>query len=519
MNNIIYSSNIGILSGNYCQFLYSNSANNPIINTVQKFKVTDITLGDTVNVVYTDPTLSFSEYIDNKEIILNVNISGCSGIYSKLAISDAWNDSLNGIEIDTLNRSDINFFLGGTKSYYLSHLSTTQDGYWAEGGKVVVSLTDSSNNNILYDGTYQTLNPTIWHYDTTGIFNILLGLKLKLDTTDSPVPFSHPDFSLTGCKLNVKFYDKNLILKDQKSYVFNIDPPNGNASISVVGSRKVIDTFSFDMYRDSDYNSSNYTEIHNIRKNIKNINENLLQDGTIYNFKNNNLAYYNFIVGIDQINRGGYSYISYEPLLRGIKPIINGSIAYSDYVTNCKGHKFRINNTTMSVYSNGSFGSDILDQVTNQNPYVYINTENSGIIKVVTDIEHENWNQNQPRDLYDQTDIYPYITTVYVIAALNNVIDSYLTPFKSTFLSYDQYETYPNIEISLSDFLSLLNISDVVSALETLSGTDIELTSQENNITIVKSGNYKIFYAVKDEFNQISMWCITNKVKNYNIPF
>ena len=63
--------------------------------------------------------------------------------------------------------------------------------------------------------------------------------------------------------------------------------------------------------------------------------------------------------------------------------------------------------------------------------------------------------------------------------------------------------------VQMADYKS--SVFDVLgSKLTYLSEQDIE------PLTIEKSGKYKVYLMLMDEFFQISLWCITNKAYKFN---
>jgi len=222
LENVIYSwDDIGVTSSNfYNSIVYGPSSNNLVSSystpsqIVRVFPVSipekivytpssnivDLVLGNTGIVEYwSDPTLG-SNQIDteiktSQGISLIITIQDCSGIYSTDPFT--WNNNINGVEVDINNRPDMRFTPGGDYNIYNVNKLGSQIGYWAEGHDINVTLIHD-NVNILHPDS-KTIKSCIWHYDTTGFFNLYLRLKLDLSNVRSEYPFSHPDFYLSGC--------------------------------------------------------------------------------------------------------------------------------------------------------------------------------------------------------------------------------------------------------------------------------------------------------------------------------
>lgn len=523
-NQMISQDDIGVPTYSTQIINYISSATEVKLGDVYNYSPINISLGSTCIAEYwRDPTLGSGNYTDNKTDINNnqgipiiFTISACSGIYSRYDLT-TWNFSLNGIEVDTVSRPDMNFVIGGDYTSYSASLATWQGGYWATGEDMKVTFVSSSGINLLLGSAEQVIKSVIWHYDLTGNFNLYL--VLNLDISRLNLDFTDPNFILSNSVLNIKMLDKFGVIRAERTYTdVLIDPPNAVGSITTSTSNKTISDITFTMTRDSVRGNSTYTEIHNIKKCVYSLALNKIKEGNPVDYKNNGVSTANFNILNSEMGRGDYCYISYEPKLAGIKPAVAGGIAYTDYITNCRGHKFSIANASLKFKVSGVYGSDILDEITSQNPYIFIDTVNtSGNIQVTFDINHEDWSSGSDRDSLADTSIYPCITTVYLIAMLPNNYEKELAPFKKTYTPYDDVLTYPNVDFS-NLYSSILTLDGVYYTTTTLGGTDISLSAQSMEVGILRSGRYKVFVAVVDQFNQVSFWCITNKANNYNIP-
>lgn len=544
LKNIIVSVNdSGMIEGGYSSFNYITQSTQfvgvPVSQRVDPFLastsiinsayVAPIILGSHVDVLYwNDPTMGSGYYIDNLSkvsidgIPLVLEIPNCTGIFSKFPVSlSTWDENIKGIEIDKDLRPDMNFILGGDYNTFKNAIGTWSGGYWATGNDVKITLTDAIGTNLLYGGNTQTLKPLYWRYDSAGSFIINLIPKLDFSRPSGIETFNDPNFTVWNCSLNVQFFDKFGLLHAQKTFNFNIDPPNINGSISVNGGiTKSISDINFTMSRDAAKGSETYTELHNVKKCKYDKVKNIIVEDPPFNYFNSNISSDIITINNTNLNRGDYCYISYEPLLNGIKPGIKGGIAYTNSVVNCKKHRYSIDNVSLNfmtpgVYS-GVYGSNVIDLISEKNPYIYTNIANSGVLRVTFDINHEDWNLGLN---YTDAQIYPCISTIYILAIPPSNFESYLTSFKSIYIPYDTAETYPNVELSISQINTLLGLNGVYSSSVSLGGTDPSLSSYVMQLTINKSNKYRVFIGVLDEYNQVSFWCITNKTNKFNIPF
>ncbi|MCK9428875.1 MAG: hypothetical protein M0R17_02540 [Candidatus Omnitrophica bacterium] len=523
MTNLIFSQNdSGLFSDSYTYLKYSIDIIPADLNfNIVKPEVLSLS-GSTLNINYfNDPTFGYNEDFSKLHVngtSLMFIISNCSGIYSSNSISlSSWNPIINGISIDTIKRSDMSFTYNGDYKVFSENV-VTKSGYWAYGNNIEVSL-NYNGINLLYGSSSQIIKPIIYDYDTTGVFKMNLILNLDFNSVSSPYTYTDPNFSLSGCILDIKMYDKNNIIKANKSYSnVNINFPDIDGSIIVDNNiTKTIDDVVFYVSRNANIRDTNYTELHNIKKQTYNIIKNSFYEENYQSYLNNNVYADNIIIPNSSLNRGDYCFISYEPKLFGIRSGIKNNTAITDYVTNCKGHKYFISGVALNMSISGVYGDDILDLISEQNPYIFIDSaNNSGHLQVNFSATHENWTTNTNRDNLQESGIYPFISQLYLIATQNNYIETTLRVRQSTFNSYDDELTYPNVDITYTTLLSILGMENLYYSQSSLSGTDISLTSQSINVNILKSGSYKVYLAVVDEFDQVSLWCITNKSKNFN---
>ena len=550
-NLMFVTSEDGFDSNDYCIIEVDSQMSNQKVSMYKPTKVTLGSAGSAVPYYWADPTLGVN-YLDSKEnqindnqkhsISLIIDIENNSGIYSKKTIdTDAFDASLTpninpnspgGVEIDTTLTPNTNFSYDGDYKLFIELLNTSNGGYRAIcDWTMEVTLTDSSLNNLLYNQVdKQIIIPSFWKYDRTGTFNILTLLNLDLTNTNSVVSYTDPNFSLSNCNFGVTLKDKYGKIIDSRTYLITIDPPNGSGIMYSQDLRtKTITDFHFYLERDWIKGSPNYTEVLNVIKNIKNSNKELEPSNSL-NFKGtppeNEQTMVIFPINIDNISRGGYIYYQYEPKLNGTKPIINEVIAYTPYVTNCRGHKYSISNVSIQFGFSDIYQSDVIEKIT-QGEYLYIDTVNDSCqVKVTLDINHENWSDNE-RDKNNENTIYPLISGIYLVA-INEVADKYshlniknISEYTFPKLITDTTSTYPNVNIDNGFSSVIKNLTETVNIYPTgiyFTPTNSKLTSQDIVVEIKKSGKYRLYLEVEDEFRQFSTWCITNKKNNFNYP-
>lgn len=530
------------------------SSYTPTVDFVRKYNPVNFTLGNTATSQYwADPTLG-QNYLDDQETVLKdsqksgitliINIDGCNGIYSVanplslLSYNESLKPSINpekpgGVEIDSITRPDISFKYSGIKSIFQSSFSSSQGGYWAQSdGILILTCKGPLGNNILYGSDKMEIAPNIWHYDHTGTFNMQFGLNLDLTNAGAALPYTHPDFILSNCELKVIFKNKYGKILATNSYVFDIDPPNGSGIIYTADNRtKTTAWMNFYLNRNATKGDVDYTEILNVSKIHRSIWKKEYNISPPYNYIENGISSKTFKMHSDAIGRGDYIYYQYEPKLNGTKPIIasNNGVAYSEMMTRCTGHKYWINNVSVRFGFGGSFGNNVIDDIKNQNPFIYIDTINSSCeVKTTLDIHHENWADGSIRDLNVEESIYPLISGIYMLVIDEQLNRSQyfnltsLPALQTTFKAYDDALTYPNIDLKTTPAIKhLINVeSDGVYATGLfMSPTVTSLENQEITVDIKKSGRYRIYLEVEDEFGQFSTWCITNKQNNFNYPF
>ena len=527
------------------------------INNISIFSPNKLTLGNTSNFEYwSNPTLGINynsdqetQLNDEKRVAINliVNISGCSGIYSSInpltvnsyvdsLVPKINDDHVGGIPIDSYTRSDMSFKYAGDHSIYENNFTTSQIGYWAEhDGVATIQFKGPLNNSLLFGSVNKIdVKPSIWHYNESGFFNIHLPLSLDLSNAGGIYPYTNPNFILSGCTLKVDFKDSCNKILDSKTYnSLTIDPPNGSGGIYSDGNitKTINNEINFILSKNSTKGDPGYTEILNTTSVIRSIWKHDNKFSQPFNYKDDSISYLEIPFLITQLDRGDYVYYQYEPKLNGTKSIIDG-IAHTEIVTNCLGHKYSINKDTtqIKIGFGGSYSDNIIDEIKNQNPYIYVDTINTTCqTKVIVDINHEDWKTGDSSLRNSNTDssIYPLISGVYLLAIDTDIDNrtnfnlSYLSKFKTSFKAYDSVTTYPNVYKQSDIIKNLINVSSpgVYATGIFMTPTYPSLSNQEISVEIKRSGRYRLYLEVEDEFGQCSTWCITNKNNNFYYPF
>jgi len=518
------------------------------------YQPADFTLGKAVVEYWRDPFLgatTSSDGIDERDrsgVKLNINITGCYGVFSSAPLTTSSFDSNitpllsegeeGGIAINTTSRPDFDFKYAGNLQSYLALIDTWSGGYRAViSNPSLVTFTNADGENLLYgDKTEIEFNPQVWGYGTNGEFNLYVPLELDLTNAGAAVPFTDPTFQLLDCELGIKLKDKNGQIIATKEFTVTIDPPTANGSITADGDiyKTISNNVEFNLVRESDTNASDYTEIHNIVGNTLALTRTSYTHKPThpYSFKDNGRDTKTVSIDMSETNRGSYCWVSYEPMLGGVKPAYgsNNGVAHSNYVTNCLGARYNLDNTELRAGLSGVYSDDFMNSIRRQNPYFYVSVgDDSADIKVTTDIGHETWvgnYANASRGEYTDINIYPGISGIYIAAAkISSSPDDpdFLKNFElDVFDVFDNALTYPNVKISNNQIKRLAILGETLPGVfasgilfdPTVAASK---TSQDMIINITEPGNYRVFLSVEDEFEQFSNWCITNPT-TFNFP-
>lgn len=542
-NIFAYLSNDTRTNGHTIKYIYKNKSKNWVF-------------GSPVVCYWRDPLFGenyWREDVDNNKndtVDLLINITGCYGIFSAddPITTGSFNSLLTplapgsngGIEIDTTFRNDLSFIYGSNyKGFINTFNNPTRGAYWAILKSRFKVKCDHGGNNILANGSESNgytdlVNPILWDYNESGYFNCYIPLKLKFPYgDDSGREFTDPNFSMSSVNFSITAindYDMPFSYKDNLS--FDIDPPNVSGTIDSTV-YKTIDDISFSMSRDSTKNSINYTTIEEVYSHIHNQDNSDPQQKRLRIYNDYTTSSDIITTSKSVLSRGSSVRLTYIPKLYGVKPSKSGSniIESTKEVTYCKGHRYSIDNVSLYIGTSGSYGDDVLSEFSyGSKPYQYISTTDDYFnIKAVFDINHENWSLQWPRSNYDETNIYPCISSVYMLAIkklgyINTLINS-----KDEFVPVygDNIETYPNINSygagSPQRVYNLISLGGGYSGIYAtgimFDSTQSSLTSQEIILPVYAPGRYRIYLQVKDEFGQNSAWCLTNPTYNYNHPF
>lgn len=560
-DNVLPSTNTsGLASSEYFQAKVSpnSSTKGNFIHRVWKTGLDSWEWGLPVPEYWVDPVFG-SGYWEHQDISwdrdrgvrLQINVTGCYGIRSvanPLTTSD-WNTSLppidpsrrGGIAIDTTRRPDMLFKYSGNKQKFLETFSTWRGGYWAVPEKrFKVKCTHNGQNLLLRAnaGNKYTdeIFPGFWNYDETGYFNCYLPLDLKFpDNYD----FTDPNFILNDVKLEAWALNSYNQAIGYKKMTLTIDPPNPTGYIRSDVGYKTDGDIVFSSYRDSTRNSNTYTEIHDIIGHIHAQDGEGVQTtaaGTIAGFGSSSGIYRTF--SASNLSRGEGIHFTYVPKLYGVKPNRTGGTSneITKAVTYCKGHKYSIDNVKLYMGISGTYGNNLLAQFSEfTDPYQYVDVSGDHLdFKAVFDINHENWALSSPRSSYSDINVYPGISGIYIytLEGLEWAPALHANDYSIEFVPVpgDNTLTYPNVDnygwskFWWKDYFVSLGIplsegSGIYATGLYLPSTSASLNDQEIILPIYKSGRYRIFLGVEDEFGQFSEWCLTNPTRNYNHPF
>lgn len=525
--NILYSSDIIGYSGyNLFETIISNDTyGEKLINSIIYINSV-LTLGSNIEFNYwNDPTLGSGNYgsfrYKTKKIPSEIifTILDCSGLRSlSPVVSGSFDKYKNGVNYNLSDRGDCDLSYGGYSEIFNS--SSYLNGYWLTGIKSKVEFSDYLGRSLLGNTNEVISYPYLSKYNSNGLFDLTFIIPFSCDSYYSD--FDDPYFTISSCNVNIKLYNKEDKLITSSGYILDFSPPEFDGSIvSTNNLYKSIDDFSFSVNRNSITGHSRYTELNNVVKNLYSLNNQTLNKYKFGDYNNNYISNSEFIIPNSILERGDYCYVSYEPLLQGVKPSVTGNIAYTNLVTNCKGHKYWIDNVELRFGYNGSFSSNIIDELSRQNPYIYVNSvTNSGIVRVTLDINHEVWTSNTIRDLYSDNQIYPELKTLYIAAVQPSKFsfENTLKTYKISFNSYDGHETYPNVDYSndLNIDLFTRNYNGYYTNNVNLGSSQTNIFSQIIDLVIPAPGLYSLYISVTDVFDQVSSWCILNKTINFN---
>jgi hypothetical protein len=497
-----------------------------------------------------NPTLSYKDNPD-QGIPIKIIFNDCSGLFSKNTIitkediTGRNGKASNGFVINDYTRPELSF-----DYYYDNDLFNKRIpdgfsglGYWAIGDDAEVTFRVGENTNLLFGGLTQKVKPHYYSYDQRGKFKFYIILNLDLSEKNlGGAEFTDADFTLEDCALTIKLFtpDRNIFYTHStpSTNLITIDPPNGSGFVvasGIGGHTKTTSGVYFRMERDADSNSPYWTVLKKVEKYFYRCNtgENQYQITETINNKASDV----YEVKRDDLKRGYCCYYRYEPYLAGVKPTVTIIPAKTDMITNCYKHRYHIENVSLQIYEGGSvWGDDILDKVSSMSDpaYVYVDTEAASVsLKVTADVVTENWmsKDSDPRLNMDESGVYPLITSGFLLAyeltkTYSNdpvTIPGDLGLTKNEYDAYDNAKTYPNVDISLEkaqEFInnaSYLKLEDLTTSEYTASEHILTWELEIDDLEILRSGRYKIYMGIVDEFDQVSFWCITNKKNDYKI--
>lgn len=468
-------------------------------------------------------------------IDVRFQLSNCEGLYSDVVIApSSWDDSLTpsyinsnngangagGIKLnDNYLRRDLNVIYSGSKSNYDF---ATKSGYWTHltnDGKANLEITYNNGKNLLISDYSRYVDPHISEYSNDGKFNLFFIARLNLvGVTDSNGnTFDKSGFSLTN--VNIKLGLLNNIGQEIASTgvkTIDLTPPQPDGSITVSPDKTNI-TIPFAVTRASNGNS--FTTLRNVKINhfhqLTNKTDN--QGSKNYTDRDVVAGTENIIINADMLSRGDYITIQYEAWLHDKKQS-DPPIQITKKVSCVKNHKFRVTNSSIFIKdtTTGTYGSNLNSLIKAGNPYVYIDSfgNNSVDLKVTYSCIHESWNDRT--ELADHL-VYPTINRVYLYAGENHLLPSYMYDAPPAGMPI----AYPNVSNSSARELKSYFDSNpylFISVYDSIPSNTTIITNRNLELTLNRTGNWVLWLMVEDQFNQLSLSCLTN-IYNWTAKF
>lgn len=426
---------------------------------------------------------------------LYLTLTGCSGIFSG-TMSREPNYYMN-IDYTKTNPNLNNFILGGIDS----------SNYWALFGKNIYYLDMAVFSMTYNDGfvTKDLINHSVGTHNVfatnySGKFNLDIITSVNADGLTDPngVTFDHSEFLLPNVAWSLYIYDCHNEALAFSSGTFNLQPPVFNATIDPSDNKSIYNSIFYYWERDANAYMKN---------NIVNV---CFPDGNIDTIRlPDKVLPSDLYAGTFNIPTIGYS--------KGTKIYIDSTISLqntsrkyeysSDPIVYCKGHKYSISDVTVTQDS-----LDITDKFSESNiTYILSPVESSIDIGCTFSLSHEQWNTG-----LDDIKTYPKIKTISLAAVSITNLPSINIKYKEEDINKIN-TTYPNCKSSFG--YAVLALSSFIHSDDVSSSNFTELTDYTISITIDVSGRYYLFIVITDEFEQKSVFCITNVSRYYHIPF
>lgn len=489
------------------------------------------------------------DWDQDRGVKLQINITGCYGVFSEdnpLSLQ-SFDDSLTpntdpnrrgGIKVNEKRRSDFDFKYYGNKEAFQATFSTWNGGYAANPTNAFKVSCNYNGQNILI-GTKDKANiyPTFWSYDETGYFHCYIPITIDPIVDANGRDFTQANYALSGVEMTVEAVNKYGTTLDNKTLTFDIEPPDATGYIRSNSGYKTVTDAEFIYYRDATKNSSTFTEIHDIIPYSQAQNGEGIKSGQTLSLKGfgqstGTLKTYSS----SSLSRGMGVHYSYVPKLYGLKPNRTGTTVNesTNIVTYCKGHKYSIDNVELYTGISGSYSSNLLSNFgTYASTYNYVDVTNNYMdFKVTFDLDHENWQLLDGRKNYVESNVYPCVSAIYVYTFADLIWNNITKDYKELFQPVigDNTLTYPNVtgtkgfgkfwwNYLVDNSLYPDGDASLYATGIYLPGTSSSLSSQDIILSIYKSGRYRIYLTVEDEFGQFSEFCLTNPTNYYNFPF
>jgi len=491
---------------------YSNLAVNTLdTKVIKKVEVIPFTIGASATVVLCADSLTINE---NKAIKIGFSIPS-SGVPLDSGITkNTPNGKFVPIHYEIMD-SRIQL-----DENYAGSATNIDDGYWVPiKNTSYVRLTKNGVSLLAagYPPRFFAAN-----YLSNGNFNLDIHVYLNSNETVLGGNWNSAGFSITDAKLSVQIFDNNITISE-KTFTVSITPPTPNAGISlnVTGKTKT--------------KSLNYTLINVDSYNfVKNI---VLKHPNSYATPVENLISVN---GSKIMTPPGSQYqLTFESVYGTLDNYRSTGITTTPIIYQTLGHKYSLqkdNSVYPRTYFKSQSGSyaEITNEInSNVLPIFIVPAGEGGYIKFTYSVGHYfdgyDWKTNSSTEL-------PLINKVFLGAVQkDNYFNTLLSEIKATELNYRErdkgfyhvdhgilggkqrtgviYKTYPNIiseaGFILYDRMSYKQENDISNDI--IATGDVELLISEG-------GDYLIFFGVIDEFEQYSVFCVTNPIEDYNIP-
>lgn len=473
---------------------YSCKVSNPLSGYTQDastisftyYNEQEFSLGNTAIDIYWNDPLYNRTIDDNSNMRLRVQ--GCTGIYSTgpgLFDIDAAKTyySVKFYEEDAIYNP--------SKTAWAKHLRATIQYNILDGNGTKLNSSDISSN--------------LWarNYDELGNFDLDMDIKLNtslipnwgISSIDVPCSAMLTLASIDGFKIPFK----------HKTVTFNISPPDSTAGVSSSESGKTISSSVIWTPTGIDSN--------NIIKDFK-----VIKNGYTERIPSFSSAVTRSVIKGDVI-KAEYvpSYIIADITSSGRE----GAKSSTPEVYCVKDHQYCLDvddPPALSFSNNGSTYSSITDELKNSSKEtsVHLAGGTTAYFKITFNIIH-----GADDVLWaglDATHLPTLKNATFGVIKRSDFYNRYATKFREAYVPSSNYPTYPNVNCisSLIGLSHLINLGSYTQIL--LSGiTDKETINVDINVPV--TDRYILVLGCQDQFDQTSLWCVSNVAGNYKFAF